>query len=114
MMTATTLAALLLASTGVAMVAQDDEGDAERMRRIERTEIRKPFSELASLTEEQKLRIKTIRRDVLDQINALRREERRQIMELLTEEQKAELAALRRGDREDGATTRPADDDNDK
>ena len=84
---------LIVAVMCVAFIAQD-EPDAAEMERIEKTAIREPFSELKSLTDAQRLEIKKIRRDILDQINALRDLEEQRIMAVLTDEQVAELPAI--------------------
>jgi len=57
--------------------------------------IIKPYSDLASLTEEQRQQIADIHKKVVDEIKAIQLKEEQDVLALLTDEQKTELAKLK-------------------
>lgn len=56
--------------------------------------LTKPWSELSSLTDEQKDKIRSIHGKAVEEIKAIRAKEEADIIALLTEEQKSELKAM--------------------
>lgn len=104
---------------------KDKKEAADKSAKPKKLRLVKPWSDIASLTDEQKQQISEIHADYVDKMNRLRDEEQAAIMALLTEENKAELekndkaqkqaakerAAQRRAEqRGEGGTTKPSDD----
>jgi hypothetical protein len=68
---------------------------ANRQRPQQRApRLPRPWSDLTQLTEEQKVKIAEIRREIAVQRQALNQREREQIMAVLTDVQKAELQQI--------------------
>lgn len=91
------LLGLALVITSV-VVAQDGGGAAKdgdkSADRKTRQRLVKPWSELTSLTAEQKEQIMKIHAEAVDKINEIRDKEEADIMALLTPEQHKELEAM--------------------
>ena len=88
-------------STVSVVAGQQDEQAAQPTTRPTRMpRIVMPFSEIESLSDEQKQEIQTIRRDILDRMAELRTEERERIMEVLTVEQREQVPEIEEAIRE--------------
>jgi Spy/CpxP family protein refolding chaperone len=85
--------------------AETKAGDAKST-----VKLVKPWSDLASLTEEQKTKIEAIHKKVLAETSAITKKEREDITALLTDAQKAELKELTSTKKkETAATKKPAE-----
>ncbi len=93
--------AFVVTSVVVAQPGGATDGDKSAERPKSRTRLVKPWSELTTLTAEQKDQIMKIHADAVDKINEIRAKEEADIMALLTPEQHKELddmEAQRRAD----------------
>ena len=68
--------------------------------------LTKPWSELTSLTSEQKIRIHDVHTKATAQISAIEKQEKADIMALLNDQQKTELKELAAKDRKEAAERR--------
>ena len=68
----------------------------------------KPWGELTTLSDEQKIKIHEIHRKALDQINEIEKQEKADIMAVLTDGQKNELKELAARDKKEAAEKRAA------
>jgi hypothetical protein len=105
------LCAAALAITSV-VIAQDGGARSDSTDRP-RARLVKPWSELKSLSEEQKQQIIQIHADANEAMRKIREKERTDIMALLSEENKTELAALMEKERADAKARRAAASDKD-
>ena len=71
--------------------AQPAAGGARRAAPASSAKVTKPWSLIASLSEDQKDKIRTIHRKALDEVNAIEAKEKQDIMALLSDAQLAEL-----------------------
>ena len=98
----TTLAAVAVLS-GAMMVHAEGTGEAkpeaEKAAKVEKSEkkakVAKPYSEIESLSDEQKQQIIEIRKRIAAEIKALQAKEDEEIAAILTDDQKTELAKLK-------------------
>ncbi|WP_428936870.1 hypothetical protein [Fontivita pretiosa] len=79
----------LLIAASLTAYAQDSGKPAKKA-----IKLTKPWSELTSLTDEQRAQIHEIHQKALAEIKAIREKEEADILALLTPQQKEELAAL--------------------
>ena len=93
--------AMLLAAfvaAGSYHVIADEAGDQPKPEKKDKSakkaRVTKPWSELSSLSEDQKARITEIHQKAVDDIKEIQEREKQDIMALLTEEQKAELTEM--------------------
>jgi Spy/CpxP family protein refolding chaperone len=84
--------ALSLRAEDTAGAVKPAEAAAEKPAK--KVRLTKPWSDIASLTDEQKAKIVAIHKDITDQIKALQEKEKTEVTALLTDEQKAELARV--------------------
>jgi hypothetical protein len=71
--------------------AQPAAGAARRAAPASSAKVTKPWSLIASLSDDQKDKIRTIHRKALDEVNAIEAKEKQDIMALLSDAQLAEL-----------------------
>lgn len=104
--------------------AADEKQQAKPAERARKLRLVKPWSDIASLNEEQKQRIMEIHAEYVEKMNQLRDEEEAAILALLSDENKAEMeandkarkqaakerAAQRRLEQRSGGTTKPSDE----
>jgi Spy/CpxP family protein refolding chaperone len=82
--------------------------------------LTKPWSELSSLTSEQRDKIRLIHGKAVEEVKTIRAKEEADIMALLTDEQKSELKVMEEKAKADGKARRasskekPADEEGDK
>jgi Spy/CpxP family protein refolding chaperone len=104
------------AKTDVPAAAEAQKPSDEKPKAIEKKKavrLIKPWSELTSLSDEQKTQIAEIHKNIEAEIKLLRAREESEVTALLTEEQKGELAKLKEDmaakgkKKEAGATTKP-------
>jgi Spy/CpxP family protein refolding chaperone len=86
-------AAVFVVALCASMVTHAQEAQ-EKKQSARATKLVKPWVDMSSLSDEQKSRIIEIHREALDKINAIRKQEREDIMALLSEEQKREAREL--------------------
>ena len=118
------LCSLALVVTSVVVVAQDGgakDGDKTADKTAEKTapsraraRMVKPWSELTTLTPEQKDQIMRIHAEAVDKINEIRDKEEADILAVLTPEQHKELDALKDKQKADQKAKRAATKDDDK
>ena len=115
------LCSLALVVTSVVVVAQDGgakDGDKGSDKTASRSRARmvKPWSDLTTLTPEQKDQIMRIHAEAVDKINEIRDKEEADILALLTPDQHKELEAMKEKQKADQKAKRAAakDDDKDK
>ena len=87
--TAAIVVVLIVGTAGI-VIAQD-KPTTKRSRPLR---VTLPYSLLQDMTEAQRSEIVSIRTDIMEQIKALKIEEKRRIMAVLTEEQRARLPEL--------------------
>ena len=119
------LCSLALVVTSVVVVAQDGgakDGDkpadksTDKAASRSRARMVKPWSDLTTLTPEQKDQIMRIHAEAVDKINEIRDKEEADILALLTPDQHKELEAMKEKQKADQKAKRAAakDDDKDK
>lgn len=89
------------------------EGDKKESKAPRKLRLTKPWADLTTLTEEQKVRISEIHAEYVEKRKALEEEEEAAIMALLSDESKAELeqyeAAKKQAQKERNAARRAAE-----
>jgi hypothetical protein len=108
------LLGLALVASSV-VVAQDErsKGTQQPDRPISRAKLVKPWSDLRTLSDDQKHQIVQIHATALDEMRRVREKEQTDIMALMTDENKAELAELKAKERADAKARRTAGKDGD-
>jgi hypothetical protein len=79
---------------GASKVAAQSAAKKQAKAEARPVRLTKPWSNLASLTDEQRRQINQIHRKALEDIKAIDQRERADVMALLSDQQKAELKAL--------------------
>lgn len=91
--------AMLVHAEETAAPAAKPEGDkpakVEGDKAAKKVRLAKPYSEIESLTDEQKQQINDIRKKIAIEIKALQAKEEAEVAAILTEEQKTELAKIK-------------------
>lgn len=86
--------------------APDEKAPAAAAVAAADVKLTKPWSELTSLTSEQKIRIHDVHTKATAQISAIEKQEKADIMALLTDPQKTELKEIQAKDRKEAAERR--------
>src|SRR4051812_1163693 len=104
------LASLMLGSALAVAVAADEKpkAAAPAAAPAASTKLVKPWSELATLSDEQKTKIHDIHVKSLAQINEIEKQEKADIMAVLTDGQKNELKEIAAKEKKDAADKRAA------
>jgi Spy/CpxP family protein refolding chaperone len=87
------IVAVLACAAALPLHAEPADGDkAVKAEKPKKLRLVKPWADLTSLNDEQKIKISEIHADYVEKMNQLRDEEEAAIMALLSEENKSELA----------------------
>ena len=82
------------APAGDPAVAAAKAAGEDTQKKAAKVRLTKPWRDMASLNDEQRAQIAAIHRKAVQEIKAIERREREEIMALLNDEQKSELQAL--------------------